>query len=91
MITETYNRLKQGKHTAGQAFCNALNSKDAEEKLAYTMIALAVNAKVITHEQDQQTIAQAMIKKIMLHFDQQQETKLFLSNFQRLLESSSVP
>ena len=67
-VCKRYNTLRNGTHTGAEAFSKAMNAEDVTDRLAYAMIALAVNAKLVEdgkfRAEDAETIAAAMIAKV---------------------------
>ena len=67
-VCERYNTLRNGTYTGAEAFSKAMTSEDVTDRLAFAMIALAVNAKLAEtgkfRAEDAETIAAAMIAKV---------------------------
>lgn len=74
-VIDRYNELKsEGTHTAAAAFAASMNAKNAEDIMAYGLIAIAVNNELSSRgslrKEDAAVVSDAMRKKVLDRLEQ---------------------
>ena len=69
-VIDRYNELKsQGSYTSQSAFASSMNANNAEDIMAYGLIAIAVNNSLgstgVVNKEDAKTVSNAMRMKVL--------------------------